>query len=214
MPPWQSVSNGSARFAAARTGSTCQSADAVSPWRCEPLVRHFAAALHAFRPLDLDAAHASRAGSELASRHVGARNGMAKTDSTRRTSNTQGWPGSWLIPARSWWRPSGRLTPGEDSLIRHYPRSERPGRRLPRLAPGRGACGSRSQAGASTPRPASLYRKSLDIAADLPDALAGLSRCPPDAPTGLEMQVLGTGPAFLDAPSAGRPGAAHLRCNA
>lgn len=39
-------------------------------------------------------------------------------------------------------------------------------------------------------RPRSLYHKSLDIAADLPDALAGLNRCPPDAPTGLEMQVL------------------------
>ena len=29
-----------------------------------------------------------------------------------------------------------------------------------------------------------FYRKSLEIAADLPEALAGLSRCPPDAPTG------------------------------
>ena len=49
----------------------------------------------------------------------------------------------------------------------------------------------RSQAGACQPPAArSLYRKSLDIAADLPDALAGLNRCPPDAPTGLEMQVL------------------------
>ena len=41
------------------------------------------------------------------------------------------------------------------------------------------------------PAARSLYRKSLDIAADLPDALAGLNRCPPDAPTGLETQVLG-----------------------
>jgi len=41
------------------------------------------------------------------------------------------------------------------------------------------------------PAARSLYRKSLDIAADLPDALAGLTRCPPDAPTGLETQVLG-----------------------
>ena len=37
----------------------------------------------------------------------------------------------------------------------------------------------------------SLYRKSLDIAADLPEAQAGLSSCPPDPPFGLETQVLG-----------------------
>ena len=36
-----------------------------------------------------------------------------------------------------------------------------------------------------------LYRKSLEIAADLPDAVAGLGRCPPDAPTALEVQALG-----------------------
>ena len=36
-----------------------------------------------------------------------------------------------------------------------------------------------------------LYRKSLEIAADLPDALAGLMRCPPDAPTALDVQALG-----------------------
>ena len=41
------------------------------------------------------------------------------------------------------------------------------------------------------PAARSLYRKSLDIAADLPDALAGLDRCPPEAPTGLEAQMLG-----------------------
>ena len=44
------------------------------------------------------------------------------------------------------------------------------------------------------PAARSLYRKSLEIAADLPDALAGLNRCPPDAPTG-----------------AGRPGAGRSR---
>ena len=44
---------------------------------------------------------------------------------------------------------------------------------------------------ADPPAACSLYRKSLDIAADLPEALAGLDRIPPEAPTGLQAQVLG-----------------------
>ena len=36
-----------------------------------------------------------------------------------------------------------------------------------------------------------LYRQSLAIAADLPEALAGLERTPPDPPTALDAQVLG-----------------------
>ena len=41
------------------------------------------------------------------------------------------------------------------------------------------------------PAARALYRQSLTIAADLPDALAGLKRTPPDAPTSLDAQVLG-----------------------
>ena len=37
----------------------------------------------------------------------------------------------------------------------------------------------------------SLYRQSLAIAADLPEAVAGLKRTPPDTPTSLDAQVLG-----------------------
>ena len=36
-----------------------------------------------------------------------------------------------------------------------------------------------------------LYRQSLAIAADLPEALAGLKRTPPDPPTALDAQVMG-----------------------
>ena len=36
-----------------------------------------------------------------------------------------------------------------------------------------------------------FYRQALDIAADLPDALAGLDRTPPDPPTAMDAQVLG-----------------------
>ena len=41
------------------------------------------------------------------------------------------------------------------------------------------------------PAARSLYRKALEQAADHSEALAGLNRCPPDAPSGLEIQVLG-----------------------
>ena len=41
------------------------------------------------------------------------------------------------------------------------------------------------------PSARNLYRQALDIAADLPDALAGLARTPPDPPTAMDAQVLG-----------------------
>ena len=41
------------------------------------------------------------------------------------------------------------------------------------------------------PAARSLYRQSLAIAADLPEAIAGLNRTPPDPPTALDAQVLG-----------------------
>ncbi len=41
------------------------------------------------------------------------------------------------------------------------------------------------------PAARNLYRQSLDIAADLPDALTGLARTPPDPPIAMDAQVLG-----------------------
>ncbi len=182
----------------------------------EPLVRHFAAALHAFRSLDLAAARASRASSELRASPRRRETGWPRSGSTRRTSNTQGWPGSWLIPARSWWRPSGRLTPGENLSIRRCPRSERPGRRSP----------------PPCARPRSLRRGARKLERVDPPAAQPLPQEPghrgrlarrlgrseplparrPDRPGNAGAR--GPGPAFLDAPSAGRPGAAYLRCHA
>ncbi len=160
----------------------------------EPLVRHFAAALHAFRSLDLEAArsHLEQVQS-YAPHHVGARNGMAKI--RQHAADIEyakiAWElahaGKKLLAAKraveawrklvdpslpevrdAWKEVTSALLQAEELAAR--------ARRLERVDP---------------PAARSLYRKSLDIAADLPDALAGLSRCPPDAPTGLETQVLG-----------------------
>ena len=57
-----------------------------------------------------------------------------------------------------------------------------------------------------------LYRQSLAIAADLPDALTGLKRTPPDPPTALGRPGLRRShPTLLDAPCSRWPGLAHLR---
>ncbi len=50
---------------------------------------------------------------------------------------------------------------------------------------------ARKQERIDPPAARSLYRQSLAIAADLPDAVAGLGRTPPDPPTALDAQVLG-----------------------
>ena len=42
-----------------------------------------------------------------------------------------------------------------------------------------------------TEPPAEVHRQALEIAADLPEALAGLARTPPDPPTAMDAQVLG-----------------------
>ncbi len=160
----------------------------------EPLVRHFAAALHAFRALDLDAArtHLEQVQS-YAPHHVGARNGMAKIRQHAADIEyaKMAWElahaGKKLVAAKraveawrklvdpslpevrdAWKEVSSALRQAEELAAR--------ARKLERVDP---------------PAARSLYRKSLDIAVDLPDAQAGLNRCPPDAPTGLEMQVPG-----------------------
>src|SRR5262249_5330639 len=44
---------------------------------------------------------------------------------------------------------------------------------------------------ADPPSARNFYRQSLEIAADLPEALAGLARTPPDPPTAMDAKVLG-----------------------
>ena len=179
-------------------------------------MRHFAAAQHAFRSLDLDAArtHLEQV-QKYAPHHVGARNGMAKIRQQEADIEyaKMAWElahaGKKLVAAKRAVEAWRKLV---DPSLPEVQRGLEGGHLGP--APGRGACGPRARKLERVDPPAarSLYRKSLDIAADLPEALAGLNRCPPDAPTGLETAGAGgPGPAFLDAPCAGWPGAAHLR---
>ncbi len=50
---------------------------------------------------------------------------------------------------------------------------------------------ARQQERTDPPAARALYRQSLAIAADLPEAITGLNRTPPDQPTALDAQVLG-----------------------
>ena len=154
----------------------------------EPLVHHFVAAQHAFRCHDMDAAreHLEQV-QKYAPHHVGARNGMAKIrqQETDIEYARMAWElalaGKRLVAAWRAWRPGGSWS------IRPLPEVQEAWKEVQGPASGRGACGPGSQLErVDPPRPRSLYRKSLEIAADLPDALAGLRRCPPDAPAGLE----------------------------
>ena len=160
----------------------------------EPLVRHFAAALHAFRSLDVDAArmHLEQVQS-YAPHHVRARNGLAKIrqHAADIEYTKMAWElavaGKKLVAARraveAWRRLVDPSLPevreawkGVSSALRQAEDLAARARSLERTDP---------------PAARSLYRKSLDIAADLPDALAGLNRCPPDAPAELEAEALG-----------------------
>ena len=162
----------------------------------EPLVRHFVAAQHAFRLHDLKTAreHLEQV-QKFAPQHVGGRNGILKIRRhqveieyaqaawQRARSATEAGRGQRrrgsLAEAR---RPD--LTRGlrglEGGHCRPVPgrRAGRRARRLERVDP---------------PAARALYRQSLEIAVDLPDALAGLNRCPPDAPTELALLVQGDG---------------------
>ena len=85
------------------------------------------------------------------------------------------------------------MKPGGSSSIRHLPEVQAAWKETDQgPATGRGTRGpARRLERVDPPAARVLYRKSLDIAADLPDALAGLHRCPPDAPTELAVQAMG-----------------------
>ena len=160
----------------------------------EPVVRHFEAAQHAFRNFDLAGAleHLDRV-QEFAPNLAGARNGIAKirqrqADIARvQLAYETARAGGRLVV-----RPRGgrSLEPtGRSGIARASGRLVRAG---PGFAPSRVAGGPGAEPGTDRSRGrADLYRQSLAIAADLPDALAGLKRTPPDPPTALDAQVFG-----------------------
>ena len=161
---------------------------------CEPLVRHFEAAQQAFRRFDLTGAleHLERV-QELAPKFAGAHNGIAKVRQRQagldrvRVAYGIARAGGKLVAARAaveaWSRFIDPSTPELQTAwaeiapaLRRAEALAAQARKLERIDP---------------PTARKLYRQSLEIAADLPDALAGLSRTPPDPPTALDAQVLG-----------------------
>ena len=160
----------------------------------EPVVKHFEAAQNAFRNFDLAGAleHLERV-QALAPNLSAARNGLAKVrqrqaDIARiQLAYETARAGGRLVSARgaleAWSKlvdpESAEVQAARSEVARSLPQAESlaaRARNLERLDP-------------SAAR--DLYRQSLAIAADLPDALTGLKRTPPDPPTALDGQVYG-----------------------
>jgi len=180
-------------------------------------VRHFAAALHAFRSLDLDAArtHLEQVQS-YAPHHVGARNGMAKIRQHAADIECakMAWElahsGKKLVAAKravdAWRKLVDPALPEVREAWKEVTSALRQAEELAARSQA-GACRSTGCAQPLPQEPGHRGRlaRRLDRSEPLP---ARRPDRPGDAGAG------GPGPAFLDAPSAGRPGAAHLRCHA
>ena len=157
----------------------------------DPLVRHFEAAQHAHKVRDHESALAHlRRVQEFAPGHVGARKGierikeqLAEIDRARGTVEAERARRHLLGAKRaveSW----ARLVDPTDPEVRTarlvVDRELREASEL--------ATRGRSLA-ASDPRGArELFRRALTLAADLPEALAGLGQCPPDPPRDLRIE--------------------------
>jgi hypothetical protein len=161
---------------------------------CEPLLRHFQAAQVAFRNFDLERAleHLDRV-QELAPNLPGARNGVAKIRQRQaeiarvQLAYETARSGGRLASARAAIEVWSRLVdPASPDLQAAWSDLSSGLRRAEALA-AQARKVERSDPAAAR----SLYRQSLAIAADLPEALAGLKRTPPDTPTSLDAQVLG-----------------------
>jgi hypothetical protein len=160
----------------------------------EPLVRHFAAAQNAFRNFDLDLSleHLARV-LEFAPNLGGARNGVGKIRQRQaairrvQLAYETAREGGRLVAARAaveaWSRmvapTSPELHEAWTDLAQHLRRAELLAARARNL--------ERTDPTAAR----SFYRQSLAIAADLPEALAGLKRTPPDPPSALDAAILG-----------------------
>ncbi|MGP0069802.1 MAG: hypothetical protein ACLQGP_40150 [Isosphaeraceae bacterium] len=160
----------------------------------EPVIRHFEAAQHCFRTFDLNGSldHLERI-LELAPSFPGARNGIAKV--RRRQSDLirvkaayeTSRSGGKLAAARAAIEAWSRLADPHSPEIQAAWSELTPSLRRAEALAGK----ARKLERTDPPSARNLYRQALDIAADLPDAVAGLARTPPDPPTAMEAQVLG-----------------------
>jgi hypothetical protein len=160
----------------------------------EPVVRHFEAAQQAFRNFDLTSAlehlaHVQRFAPNLA----GANNGLAKirqrqTDIARvQLAYELARAGGRLVSARGAVEAWSKLVDPESLDLQAAMSDVAQGLRRAESLAARARNLERTDPAAAR----SLYRQCLGIAADLPDALTGLKRTPPDPPSELDGQVLG-----------------------
>jgi hypothetical protein len=160
----------------------------------EPLVRHFEAAQNAFRNFDLARAleHLERV-QQFAPNLAGARNGILKVRQRQaeisrvqlayQTARTGGRLASARGALEAW---SRLVDPASPDLQAAWSELARDLRRAEALA-----AHARNTERTDPAAARALYRQSLAIAADLPEALAGLKRTPPDPPKALDAQVMG-----------------------
>ena len=160
----------------------------------EPVVRHFEAAQEAFRNFDFAAAleHLARVQS-FAPNLGGARNGIAKirqrqADIARvQLAFETARAGNRLVSARGAVEAWSKLVHPDTPELRAAMVDVARGLRHAEALAARARNLERSDSAAAR----DLYRQSLTIAVDLPDALLGLKRTPPEAPTTLDGQVFG-----------------------
>ncbi len=204
-------------WAEIHTGGLCRHCQAPLRWECpvckttswvdeprcrcgfslenlEPLVRHFEAAQRAFRLRHLSEALAQlRLVLQYAPRHVGARNGLQKLHQQiqnirkLRADYERERAAGRLVAARAVVERWERLVAPTD--VRWKSALFDTSSKLveaERLA-ARGRALAESDAAAAR----ECYRGALAIAGDLPDAIDGLNRCPPDGPTELFVEVRG-----------------------
>jgi hypothetical protein len=160
----------------------------------EPLARHFDAAQQAFRTFQLERAleHLERV-RELAPNHAEARKaialvrkrqaGIARVQLAYQTAMAGGRLFAARAAVEAW---SRVVDPESPEIQAAWSELSRELRRAETLA-----ARARNLERTDPPAARALYRQSLAIAADLPDALAGLERTPPDPPTVLDAQVMG-----------------------
>ena len=160
----------------------------------EPVLRHFDAAQQSFRALDLTGAleHLERS-LELAPGFARARNAIATVRQRQaelarvKLAYETARAGGKLSAARAAIEAWSRLVDPQSPEIQAALGELSPMLRRALALAARAQKLERSDPSAAR----NLYRQSLDIAADLPDALAGLARTPPDPPTAMDAQVLG-----------------------
>ncbi len=160
----------------------------------EPVLRHFEAAQQAFRGFDFDLAveHLERV-LELYPDFTGARNGLARVRQRQaeldrlRLAYQAARAGARLAAARTAVEAWSRLAdPRSPEIQAAWADLTPPLRRAEALV-----ARARGLERMDPPAARDAYRQALEIAADLPEAMAGLVRTPPDPPAALDAQVLG-----------------------